>query len=135
MKTNETLVVEGTEVTAKATRRRFAAEYKKRILKEADECTRTGEVGALLRREGLYSSHLTVWRKAQREHGVERGLEPRRRGPQARPVDARDLRITGLERELAGIRAELGRSKAVIEIQKKVSELFGLIPAPTSEPK
>jgi len=130
MKALEKPSVEETEVTAKAKRRTFTADYKKRILTEADACTKVGEVGALLRREGLYSSHLAVWRKAQRDRGMVAGLEVRKRGPAPRPVDARDVRITKLEQELAGVRMELGRSNAVIEIQKKVSELLGLPRAP-----
>lgn len=126
MKTNEKPVIQETEVTAKAKRRRFTAEFKQRVLKEAAACTKTGELGALLRREGLYSSHLAVWRKAQRERGEERGLQERARGRRATPVDARDLRITSLERQLAGVQADLSRSNAVIEIQKKVSDLLGL---------
>ena len=69
-----------TEVVAQARRRRFTAEYKRRVLQEADACTKPGEVGALLRREGLYSSHLSVWRAA-RQRGERAGLTPRARGP------------------------------------------------------
>ena len=69
-----------TEVTPKATRRRFSAEYKRAILAEADACTKPGELGALLRREGLWSSHLSTWR-AQRARGEQQGLAPRKRGP------------------------------------------------------
>ena len=84
------------EVAAKATRRRFTAEYKRRILQEADACTKPGEVGALLRREGLYSSHLTAWRAA-RERGELAGA-PKKRGPARRVVDPRDKQIAELER-------------------------------------
>jgi transposase len=123
-----------TEVTEKARRRGFTAEYKKKILAEADRCTRPGEIGALLRREGLYSSHLTTWRKALRERGELQGLEPRKRGPKARPRDERDDRIVELERRSAKLQAELERAKAVIEIQKKVSELLGVaLPKSTEE--
>ncbi len=68
------------EVVAKATRRRFTAEYKLRVLREAEACTEPGAIGALLRREGLYSSNLTTWR-AQRERGELLGLTPKKRGP------------------------------------------------------
>ena len=70
------------EVAAKPTRRQFTAEYRLRILEEADRCTRPGEVGRLLRREGLYSSHLTAWRKARR-NGSLQGLRPKKRGAKA----------------------------------------------------
>jgi transposase-like protein len=76
------------EVPAKAQRRRFTAEYRLRILKRADACKRPGELGALLRREGLYSSHLANWRR-QREQGALRDMRGRRRGPTARPIDPR----------------------------------------------
>ena len=76
------------EVAATVQRRRFTAEYRLRILKEADACKKSGELGALLRREGLYSSHLTNWRR-QREEGALRDLRRRRRGPTPRPIDPR----------------------------------------------
>ena len=77
------------EVVAKAERRRFAAEYKRRIVREADRCTKPGEIGALLRREGLYSSLLTTWRAA-RDRGELAGLSPKKRGPKVAPPDPRD---------------------------------------------
>jgi transposase len=122
-----------TEVTEKATRRRFTAEYKRKVLAEADKCAQTGEIGALLRREGLYSSHLTTWRRAVRERGELQGLEPRQRGPRSLPKDDRDGRIGELERRNAQLSAELERAKAVIEIQKKVSELLGVALPKSSE--
>src|SRR5437870_13599673 len=91
---------EDVQVAAKPQRRSFTAEYKRRILKEADACTTAGAVGALLRREGLYSSHLVVWRRA-RGRGELAGLAPRKRGRKPTPVDHRDRKITELERELA----------------------------------
>src|SRR6202795_2326342 len=86
------------EVVAKATRRRFTVEYKRKIVREADACKTPGGVGALLRREGLYSSHLTTWRAA-RERGELAGV-PKTRGPVRRVADPRDKRITELEREI-----------------------------------
>jgi len=77
------------EVTARAQRRRFTAAEKLRVLREADRCTKPGEQSALLRREGLYSSHLSTWRAA-RSRGELAGLSPRQRGPKAKPVDPRD---------------------------------------------
>mgnify|MGYP001617528294 CR=1 FL=1 len=114
-----------TEVVAKAQRRRFTAEYKRRILKEADRGTRPGEIGALLRREGLYSSALTAWRAA-RERGELAGLAPKRRGPWGRQVDPRDRTIAAQERELAQWKARAQRAEALVEIQKKFSEMVGV---------
>lgn len=114
-----------TEVVAKATRRRFTAADKQRILKEADRCTKPGEVSALLRREGLYSSHLSAWRQA-RERGELAGLAPRPRGPKAKPVDPRDRRIAELERETRRLRARLERAEGLIEVQKKVAQILGV---------
>src|SRR5437899_12117088 len=85
-----------TEVTAKARRRRFTAAEKLRVLREADGCTKPGELSALLRREGLYSSHLSTWRAARRR-GELAGLTPRARGPKAKPVDPRDKKIAELD--------------------------------------
>ena len=113
------------EVLAKAARRRFTSEYKRRILKEADGCSKPGEIGALLRREGLYSSHLSAWRAA-RERGELAGLAPRRRGPRPRPIDARDRRIRALERENRRLAARAERAEALVEVQKKLSVLLGI---------
>lgn len=120
-----TATVAEVEVSAKAQRRRFTAEYKRRILQEADACTKPGEVGALLRREGLYSSHLTTWR-ALRERGELAGLAAKKRGPKARQVDERDLRIVELERQLARAEAKVERAELIIEVQKKVGRLLGV---------
>ncbi len=114
-----------TEVSDKAKRRRFTAKYKLRILREAAACTERGELGALLRREGLYSSHLTSWRN-QAERGELAGLTPRRRGPKPKPVDPRDKRITQLERELKKVNRRAERAEALVEVQKKLSELLGI---------
>ena len=114
-----------TEVLAKAQRRRFTAEYKRRILKEADRCLRPGEIGALLRREGLYSSALTAWRAA-RERGVLVGLTAKKRGPRAKRVDPRDRRLAAQERELARWKIRAQRAEALVEIQKKFSEMVGM---------
>ena len=114
-----------TEVMAKAVRRRFTAVEKLRVLKEADGCTRPGELGALLRREGLYSSHLSAWRAA-RQRGELAGLTPRPRGPKPKPVDPRDRKIAELERETRRLQARLERAEGLIEVQKKVSQLLGI---------
>jgi transposase-like protein len=126
--------VRETEVVAKATRRRFTAEYKRRVLQEASLAQAAGEVGALLRREGLYSSHLASWRAA-RERGEEAGLSAKRRGPKPKPRDERDRRIGELEREVAKLHKHLERAEAVIEVQKKLSALLGLaLPEPNETP-
>jgi transposase-like protein len=112
-----------TEVTAKAARRRFTAAEKLRVLHEADSCTRTGELGALLRREGLYSSHLSSWREARRR-GELAGLTPRPRGPKAKPIDPRDKKIAELERQTRKLQARLERAEGLIELQKKVAAIL-----------
>ena len=113
-----------TEVPTKAARRRFATSYKKKILDEVDACKERGEVGALLRREGLYSSHLVAWRAA-RERGELASAEPRKRGPKAKVVDARDTENAALRRRVAQLEKRLAHSEALIEIQKKVAALLG----------
>ena len=119
-----------TEVKAQVTRRRFSAKYKKRILDDVAACTAHGEIGALLRREGLYSSHLTKWR-VQAERGQLGGLEPKKRGPVPRAADPRDKRLAELEKELGKVTRRAERAEALVEIQKKLSELLGLaLPAP-----
>ena len=112
------------EVVARASRRRFTAEYKRKILREADTCTKPGEIGALLRREGLYSSHLTTWR-AQRERGELTGLTPQKRGPAPRPKNPLAGKIAALEREVTRQTARAERAEALVEIQKKVAALLG----------
>ena len=114
-----------TEVVAKARRRRFAAAEKLRVLTEAERCTKPGELGALLRREGLYSSHLAAWRAA-RKRGDLAGLAPRPRGPKAKPVDPRDKKIAELERETRRLQARLERAEGLIAVQKKVAQLLGI---------
>ena len=117
-----------TEVLAKAQRRRFTAGYKRQVLKEADRCTRSGEIGALLRREGLYSSALTTWRAA-RERGELVGLAAKKRGPRAKRADPRDRKIAAQEREMAQWKARAQRAETLVEIQKKCSEMVG-VPLP-----
>ena len=111
------------EVMAKASRRRFTVEYKRKIVREADGCKSPGAVGALLRREGLYSSHLTVWRAA-RERGELAG-QPRKRGPVPQPPDPRDKKIAELERETVRWRTRAERAEALVELQKKLAALLG----------
>src|SRR6202162_107423 len=113
-------VIEG---VAKATRRRFTVEYKRKIVREADACKTPGAVGALLRREGLYSSHLTTWRAA-RERGELAGA-PKKRGPVRRVADPRDKRISELGRENAHWRKRAERAEVLVELQKQIAALLG----------
>ncbi len=123
-----------TEVSSERPKRRtFTVEYKRQILRQADACTKQGEIGALLRQEGLYWSHLVDWRKA-RKRGEIAGLTPKKRGPAAKVADPKDKRITELERELRRQTARAERAEALVEIQKKVSQLLG-IPLPDSDEK
>ena len=117
------------EVVAKATRRRFTVEYKRAIVREADAGKTPGAIGALLRREGLYSSHLTTWRAA-RERGDLAGA-PKKRGPTRRVADPRDKRITELERDSTRWRKRAERAEALVELQKQVAALLG---TPITEP-
>jgi transposase-like protein len=110
------------EVPAKTQRRRFPAEYRLRILKQADACKQPGELGALLRREGLYSSLLTNWRR-QREQGALQEMRGRRRGPKPRPVDPR---VKQLEAETRRLQRKLQRAETIITLQKKVAEILGI---------
>ncbi len=113
------------EVMAKPVRRRFTAEYKLRVLRAADACRRPGEIGALLRREGLYSSNLTAWRK-QQEKGELEGLGHKRRGPVPKEKNPLADKVRALERENARLRARAERAEGLVELQKKVSEILGI---------
>jgi transposase len=115
---------EEVQVVAKPHRRVFTAEYKRRILKAADACATPGAVGALLRREGLYSSHLVVWRRA-RARGELAALTPKKRGRKPAPVDPRERRIAELERHVARLTARAERAEALVELQKKLAALLG----------
>jgi transposase-like protein len=111
-------------VTAKAKRRKFTAEYKQKVLAEADACDRGG-LGALLRREGLYSSHLVEWRRA-RDAGQLAALTPKRRGPKATTIDPVAQKLAAVEREVARLKAENAKLQLICDVQKKVSLLLGL---------
>jgi len=114
------------EVVAQAKRRRFTAEYKLRILAEVDQCQEAGAIGALLRREGLYSSHLTSWRR-QRAADQLQGLRPKKRG---RKPDPQAAELARLQRENARLKARLEQAETIIEVQKKLCRLLDL---PTAE--
>jgi len=113
------------EVADKATRRRFSTKYKRRIVGEADKCTKAGEVGALLRREGLCSSILSTWRR-QCAAGELAGTGSVKRGPKVRPRNAQDKRIAELERETRQLKRKLAQAETIIGIQKKVATLLGI---------
>ena len=114
-------VMPKTEVVAKAKRKRFTAAEKLRILREVDACQGTGDVCALLRREGIYSSYLTAWRR-QREAGQLDGLAPRKRGPKP---DPQAIELAKLRRENARLQDRLERAEFIIDFQKKVAQMFG----------
>ena len=120
--------VRETEVVEKAKRRGFTAEYKLRILAEAERAAasgRSGEVGAILRREGLYTSHLSAWRN-QRDAGALVVMGKKKRGPAPRVPDAREREVAELKKKLARSEARLKRAELLLDLQKKVSELLGV---------
>jgi len=109
-------------VVPKAKKRHYTAEYKRRILQEYEACTEPGARGALLRREGLYSSNLSNWRR-QRERGELAGLAARKRGPKADPQAVENAR---LRRENERLKKRLEQAELIIDVQKKVSQLLGI---------
>ncbi|NLI81397.1 MAG: transposase [Deltaproteobacteria bacterium] len=113
------------EVPEKASRRKFSAEYKLRILRLADSCTNPGSLGRLLRREGLYSSNLTT-RRRQREMGVLKGLEPAKRGRKTIERNPLQPEIDKLRKENERLQKRLKRAELIIEVQKKVSQILGV---------
>ena len=116
------------EVVPRARRRRFTNADKRRILQAAELCTKPGEVGALMRREGVYSSSLSTWRR-QRETADLAALAPQKRGPKADPARVDAQHIAQLTRERDQLRAELDKAQLVIEVQKKVTALLNLLAA------
>lgn len=111
------------EVPEKPRRRRFTADYKLAILREADGCTEAGDMGALLRREGLYSSHVTTWRQ-QRERGVLVALGPKQRGRKPKRTETQAQELTKVRRQKAALERKLKQAELVIAIQKKVSAML-----------
>lgn len=118
------------EVVARAKRRTYAGEYKQQVLAEADAARGSGEIGAVLRRHGLYSSHLTKWRQ-ERKAGILEGLAPQKRGPKskANPLTAENQKLRQDNERLAD---RLRKAEIVIDVQKKVAMLLGL---PIAEPE
>jgi transposase-like protein len=115
------------EVVPRAKRRYFSAEYKLRILEEAEACSERGQIGSLLRREGLYSSHLTTWRR-QREQGQLDGLSSKKRGRKPSVDEAMVKELTKLKRDNQRLENRLQQAETIIEVQKKLSGLLGLTP-------
>jgi transposase len=113
------------EVVAIARRRQFSASEKRRILAEADRCSEPGQIGALLRREGIYSSNLAAWRKRRASEG-KAGLDSRKRGSKADPAIAEAHRTAALTRENDRLRRQLMQARLIIDVQKKVSSLMAL---------
>lgn len=116
----------GGEVVPHARRRQFSNADKRRILEAADRCTRPGEVGALMRREGVYSSSLSTWRR-QREVADLAALAPQKRGPKLPANRAQELQIVQLTRERDGLKRELDKAMLVIDVQKKLATLLGTL--------
>jgi transposase len=113
------------EVAATAKRRHFSGSERNRILAAADRCTQSGEIGALLRHEGIYSSHLHAWRK-QRAAALRAAVEPKKRGRKADPALAEARRIQELTRENARLLHKLAQAHTIIDVQKKLCSLWGL---------
>ena len=118
----ETLAGIDPEVKPKPQRRQFSAQYKQQILEEIDACANAGQIGAILRREGLYSSNVTHWRQ-QRAAGTLKGLTPKKRGPKP---DLLASANAALRRRVERLEAELKRAETIIDVQKKLCDLLGL---------
>ena len=113
------------EVPEKKRRRKFTAKYKLHILAEADTCTEPGQLGALLRREGLYSSNLTTWRR-QRQKGLLNAMAPQKRGRKKAEINPLAPRLAQLEKDNRRLQQKLKRAELIIEAQKKMAEILGI---------
>jgi transposase-like protein len=131
MTRSQPMSVPNPEVPEKPKRRQYTAEYKLKILQEADTCREAGELGALLRREGLYSSHLITWRQ-QRQEGTLSGLRPKKRGPKPKEKNPLARRVADLERENRNLHRRLREAEIIIEFQKKVADVLGI---PLNDPE
>jgi len=125
-------LVPNPEVSDKAARRRFNAEYKSRILREAESCKEQGCLGALLRREGLYSSNLITWRR-QAQKGSLEALSPKKRGPKEKKPDPSLLRIAELEKTTKKLENKLRQAEFIIAAQKKIAEILQMPLDPREE--
>jgi transposase len=123
--TEKKLATPSTEVPEKPLRRRFSTEYKLRILAETDACTEVGQIGELLRREGLYSSILSTWRR-QRKEGTLAGLAPKRRGRKPKKKNPLADEVAKLQRDNQRLKNKLRKAELVIDVQKKVSEMLDI---------
>ena len=112
------------EVVAKPKRRRFTAAYRLRVVEEADRCTAPGDVGRLLRREGLYSSHLAAWREARRD-GALRGLSSKKRGAKPKANNPLEPQVRALEAKVVRLEQELHKAHTILDVQGKVAGLLG----------
>ncbi len=113
------------EVPEKRRRRRFTAKYKLRILAEAEACNKPGQIGALLRREGLYSSSLSSWRR-QKENGLLEALSPQKRGRKEKEKNPLVQKVSQLERENERLKQKLKKAEIIIDVQKKISQILGI---------
>jgi transposase-like protein len=113
------------EVPEKKLRRKFTAKYKLHILAEAEACRETGQIGALLRREGLYSSYLNTWRR-QKENGTLQALSPKKRGRKAKEKNPLIQKVSQLERENERLKQKLKKAEIIIDVQKKISQILGI---------
>ena len=113
------------EVSEKKARRKFTAQYKLQILEEADACTEPGQLGAFLRRKGLYSSYLSTWRR-QREEGLLDALSPKKRGRKEKEKNPLTQKVAKLERENERLKGKLKKAEIIIDVQKKISQILGI---------
>lgn len=121
----QSLIRPDPEVSEKKPRRRFTAQYKLRILEEADGCDKLGQIGVLLRREGLYSSNLSSWRK-QRQKGLLQAMSPQRRGRKQKERNPLSQQVARLEKENQRLKEKLTKAEAIIDVQKKISDILGI---------
>ena len=120
------------EVPEKKPRRKFTATYKLEILEKADKCTEPGQIGGLLRKEGLYSSNLTTWRK-QRDNGLLEAMSPKKRGRKEKDRNPLAPKVAELEKEIDKLRGKLKKAEIIIDVQKKISEILGISQEPSED--